>query len=47
VVCCRSGVDYDSWDAVLKAHVKPGALMGVSLNVVDYGGIKADPNFAK
>merc|ERR1719201_2422170 len=36
---------YKVWDTVLKKHVGPGQVDGVSINVVDYCGIKHDPSF--
>jgi hypothetical protein len=31
---------------LLEAHVRPGAINGIRLNVVDYRAIKADPDYA-
>ena len=30
------GVNLDLWDDIVSRHVKPGALLGIPLNVVDY-----------
>ena len=30
------GVNLDLWDDIVSRHVKPGALLGITLNVVDY-----------
>lgn len=35
----------DLWDPIAKAHIRPGRIGSVSLNVVDYGAIKADPRW--
>jgi hypothetical protein len=35
-----------AWDSVLSVHVKPGIKKSIRLNVVDYAGIKADPQYA-
>lgn len=40
-----SGFDYDAWEAVLARHVQRGAQLGVPINVVDYEGIKRDPEY--
>jgi len=41
----RPGFNYYSWERVLKKHVKPGAIMGIHTNVVDYQKIAKDPDF--
>lgn len=33
-----NGPNYDAWDSVLKAHVKPDTLRGIPMNSVDYDG---------
>lgn len=32
--------DYDAWDALVRAHVRPSQLRGIGVNVVDYQGKK-------
>ena len=39
------GVNLDLWDDIVSRHVKPGALLGITLNVVDYSSIADDPIF--
>lgn len=41
-----TGFDYDAWERVLDKHVKPGAILGARTNVVNYFGIRDDPEFA-
>ena len=36
-----------TWDRVTRRHIKPGAQMGVPINIVDYTGISTDPDFAQ
>eukprot|EP01062_Namystynia_karyoxenos_P005658 TRINITY_DN11963_c0_g1_i1.p2 TRINITY_DN11963_c0_g1~~TRINITY_DN11963_c0_g1_i1.p2 ORF type:complete len:269 (+),score=110.89 TRINITY_DN11963_c0_g1_i1:178-984(+) len=48
-VCCAAGypADYAAWDRVLKKYVNvSGVREGVPVHVVDYCGIKADPDYA-
>ena len=40
-----AGVDLDLWDDIVSRHVRPGALLGIPLNVVDYTSIANDPIF--
>lgn len=40
-------IDYTAYAKLLKAHVRPGSINGIQLNVVDYRAVKADPNYAK
>lgn len=40
-------VDTPGYTQLLEAHVKPGSIGGIRLNVVDYRGIQSDPNYAK
>ncbi|MFQ5990655.1 MAG: DUF547 domain-containing protein, partial [Candidatus Methylomirabilales bacterium] len=42
-----NAIDYTSYAQLLQRHVRPGRINGIRLNVVDYRGIKADPNYAK
>ncbi|XP_065177862.1 uncharacterized protein LOC135808575 [Sycon ciliatum] len=37
--------DFSAWSEVVSTHIKPGESAGVPLNVVNYTGIAADPNF--
>lgn len=32
---------------LLEAHVRPGTVSGIRLNLVDYAALKADPNYAR
>ncbi|MFQ5848643.1 MAG: DUF547 domain-containing protein [Candidatus Methylomirabilales bacterium] len=38
--------DDTAYARLLRAHVRPGSISGIRLNVVDYRGIKTDPNYA-
>lgn len=40
-------IDYAAYARLLKAHVRPGTINGIQLNVVDYRAVKADPNYVK
>lgn len=40
-------IDYTAYAKLLKAHVQPGSINGIQLNVVDYRAVKVDPNYAK
>lgn len=40
-------IDYTAYARLLQAHVRPGTIHGIQLNVVDYRAVKADPNYAK
>ncbi|CAM9799604.1 unnamed protein product [Ectocarpus sp. 4 AP-2014] len=40
-----SAPDYAAWDSIVKAHVKTSEIRGIPLNVVDYQGVRDDPNF--
>lgn len=40
-------IDYTTYAKLLRAHVRPGTINGIQLNVVDYRAVKADPNYAK
>lgn len=33
------------WDPIAREHIRPGRIGGISLNVVDYAAIKADPRW--
>ena len=37
--------DFTDWDKILKKHVKPSQLSGISLNTVNYAKLKSDPIF--
>lgn len=37
--------DYSAWNSLLKKYVRPGNRSGISANLVDYRGIKADALF--
>ncbi len=37
--------NFTDWDKILKKHVKPSQLSGISLNTVDYVKLKSDPLF--
>jgi uncharacterized membrane protein YdjX (TVP38/TMEM64 family) len=37
----------DAYARVLKAHVRPGTVNGIRLNLVDYRAVKADPAYAQ
>lgn len=39
--------DWTLYGEVLTAHVKPGRLQSIRLNIVDYGTLKRDPRFAQ
>ena len=39
--------DFFDWDVLLKKYVEPGLIDGVSLNTVDYGKLRLDPDFHK
>jgi uncharacterized membrane protein YdjX (TVP38/TMEM64 family) len=39
--------DGDAYARLLKAHVRPGVVSGITLNLVDYAAIKADPDYAR
>lgn len=39
------GQDIDAWDRALQRHVSAGFKDGIALNVVDYPGMAADPDF--
>jgi len=38
--------DWDAYARLLKAHVRPGVVNGIRLSLVDYGAVKADPDYA-
>lgn len=38
-------ITFTLWDNVLKRHVKPGTLMGIPINIVDYIGISNDNDY--
>jgi hypothetical protein len=40
-------MDISAYARLLKAHVRPGVIGGIRLTLVDYRGIKSDPNYAK
>ncbi|MFQ5882319.1 MAG: DUF547 domain-containing protein [Candidatus Methylomirabilales bacterium] len=40
-------IDYTAYAKLLQAHVRPRTISGIRLNVVDYRGVKADPNYAR
>ena len=40
-------MDTSAYARLLEAHVKPGSIGGIRLNMVDYRGIQSDPNYAK
>ena len=37
--------EFSDWDILLKKHVKPGLVDGISLNTVVYGKLRLDPVF--
>lgn len=39
--------DPDAYARLLKAHVRPGVVGGITLSLVDYGAVKADPAYAR
>jgi len=39
--------EWSAYRALLGAHVSPGELHGVALNVVDYAGLRADPRLTE
>jgi uncharacterized membrane protein YdjX (TVP38/TMEM64 family) len=39
--------DGDAYARLLKAHVRPGAVSGITLSLVDYTAVKADPDYAR
>lgn len=40
-----SGFNYDVWDRVTKNHIRPGAMLGMRLNVIDYHGMSLSKDF--
>lgn len=40
-------IDYTAYARLLQAHVRPGSINGIQLNVVDYRAVKGDPRYAK
>jgi uncharacterized membrane protein YdjX (TVP38/TMEM64 family) len=39
--------DGEAYARLLKAHVRPGVVAGIRLNLVDYEAVKADPDYAQ
>ena len=39
--------DEDAYARLLKAHVRPGVVSGITLSLVDYAAVKADPAYAR
>lgn len=37
--------DFKNWQVLIERHVSPGAIHGISLNVVDYATIGKDPDY--
>ncbi|OGB92718.1 MAG: hypothetical protein A2Z31_01085, partial [candidate division NC10 bacterium RBG_16_65_8] len=40
-------VDLSAYARLIEAHVRPGVIGGIRLTMVDYRGIKTDPNYTK
>jgi hypothetical protein len=40
-------MDSSAYARLLETHVRPGVIGGIRLAMVDYGGIKSDPNYRK
>jgi hypothetical protein len=38
--------DFSGWDGLVKKYVAPKTLDGVSINAIDYAGLKKDPEFS-
>lgn len=45
--CFAEEPDWDAFDALLNAYVKPGERAGITLNQVDYAALGADPRFSR
>jgi uncharacterized membrane protein YdjX (TVP38/TMEM64 family) len=39
--------DEDAYAKLLRVHVRPGTINGITLNLVDYRAVKADPTYAQ
>jgi len=39
------GFDYYAWERVIKKHVRPGAILGIHTNVVEYDHVEKDADF--
>lgn len=37
-LCAMTSPDYNAWEALVKAHVKPSEIRGIGVNAVDYEG---------
>lgn len=43
-IVMTNGPNYDAWESVLKAHIKPDTLRGIPVNSVDYNGEHYSPH---